>query len=124
MAYVILVVDDSPIQRKLTAAVLKASGYDVLVAEDGAQGIEIALQSHPDLILMDIAMPGMDGSTAVRHLRQHPGAGQVPVLAITAMTAPEDLDEAYQAGYDDIIDKNSDRAVLLDKIHLWLTRGS
>jgi CheY-like chemotaxis protein len=120
MAPLILVVDDSPIQRKIYAAALKSDGYEVMVAENGLQGMEMALQYAPTLILMDISMPEMDGLTAVSELRRYPEMAQVPILAVTAVTDPADLEVAYQAGYNDIIDKNSDRSVLLDTVRHWL----
>jgi CheY-like chemotaxis protein len=116
----ILVVDDSPIQRKIYSATLKAEGYTVLVAENGRQGVDRALESHPALILMDVSMPEMDGPTAVRELRRYPAMDGVPVVAVTAVTEPDDLEDLYQAGFDDVIDKNSDRSVLLDRVRQWI----
>lgn len=116
----ILVVDDSPIQRKIFATTLKASGYDVIVAENGLQGVEMALHTIPGLILMDVYMPEMDGPSAVRELRRHPEMDQVPVVAVTALTDPSDLEELFQAGYTDVVDKNSDREVLLETIRQLL----
>lgn len=117
----ILVVDDSALQRKLYGAALKAAGYDVIVAENGLEGIEMAFEYLPSLILMDISMPEMDGLTAVRELRRYPEMTHTPILALTALTDPADLEEAYQSGYNDIVDKNFDRAVLLDVVNAWLS---
>jgi CheY-like chemotaxis protein len=117
----ILVVDDSPIQRKIYATALKAGGFRVLVAENGLQGVEMALQYNPVLILMDVSMPEMDGPTAVQELRRHPAMVQVPIVAVTAITEPDGLENLYQAGFDDVVDKNSDRAVLLEQVHQWIS---
>ena len=116
----ILIVDDSPLQRSIYSAALKAEGYEIATAADGREGVEMALQHSPALILMDIGMPEMDGIAAVRELRRHPETAQVPVLALTAISEAEDLDAAYQAGFSDVVDKNSDRGVLLSTIRRWL----
>jgi len=116
----ILIVDDSPVQRKLMAAALKASGYSVVAGENGREGVELALQHQPALILMDISMPEMDGLSATRELRTYPDMAEVPILALTATTDPDELAEALRAGYSDSIDKGGDRALVLEKIQQWL----
>jgi CheY-like chemotaxis protein len=121
MSPLILVVDDSAIQRKIYAAALKADGYDVIVGEDGREGVEMALDYRPDLILMDISMPEMDGLAAVHELRRYPEMADTPILALTATTDPDDLENAYQSGYNEVVDKNSDRAALLNTVHAWLS---
>lgn len=121
MPNLILLVDDSPIQCKIYAGVLKANGYQVVVGANGRQGMELALEHHPDLILMDIAMPEMDGLTAVRELRTYPEMAEVPILALTATTDPEELEQARQAGYSDALDKSDDRAVFLERVRQWLS---
>jgi CheY-like chemotaxis protein len=117
----ILIVDDSQIQCKIYAGALKASGYRVLTGENGRQGVELALQHRPDLILMDIAMPEMDGLSATQALRAYPEMAQVPILALTATTDPDDLEKAYQAGYNDAVNKAEDRALVLEKVRQWLS---
>lgn len=118
---VILVVDDSPIQRKIVAATLKANGYDVIVGTNGLEGINLALESQPDLILMDISMPELDGLAAVYELRRYPEMAHVPILALTAVTDPSELEEAYEAGYNDVVDKNADRGKLIEQVQAWLS---
>lgn len=117
---VILVVDDSPLQRKIYAALLGSHGYTVVAAENGLEGVELALQHVPALILMDVLMPEMDGPTAVQELRRHPETARVPVLALTALSEPDERESLYQAGFDDIVDKKSERDVLLQQVHHWL----
>ena len=117
---VILVVDDSPLQRKIYAALLGSHGYTVVAAENGLEGVELALQHVPALILMDVLMPEMDGPTAVQELRRHPETARVPVLALTALSEPDERESLYQAGFDDIVGKNSERDVLLQQVHHWL----
>jgi CheY-like chemotaxis protein len=117
----ILVVDDSPIQRKIYSTTLRAAGYTVIAAENGLEGVEMALQQAPALILMDVSMPEMDGPTAVRELRRYPAMARTPVLAVTAISEPDDLENLYQAGFDDVVDKNSERAVLVNTVRQWLS---
>ncbi len=117
----ILVVDDSPIQCKIYGSTLKAAGYRVLIGENGRQGVALALEHRPDLILMDISMPEMDGISAVRELRRHPEMAQVPILALTATTDSEELEKALQAGYTDSVNKSEDRAVVLEKVRQQLS---
>jgi CheY-like chemotaxis protein len=83
--------------------------------------VEMALQHSPALILMDIGMPEMDGLAAVREIRRHSEMAELPVLAITAVGDPEDLEAAYQAGYTDVVDKSSDREALLSAVRRWLS---
>jgi CheY-like chemotaxis protein len=116
----ILVVDDSPLQRKIYAASLKAAGYTPLVAENGIQGVEIALQNAPVLILMDVSMPEMDGPTALAELRRYPDMDHVPVIALTAVNDSDDLENLRRAGFDDVIDKNTGRDTLLLKVRQWI----
>ncbi len=111
-----LIVDDSLIQRKIFASACKSQGYDVILGENGRQGVELALQRQPDLILMDLSMPVLDGPSAVRELRTYPGMAHVPILALTASTDSTELDRARQAGYTDALDKSADRAWLMHKI--------
>ena len=114
-------VDDSPVQRKLFAGALKANGYSVVVGENGREGVELALQHRPVLILMDLSMPEMDGLSATRELRTYPEMAQIPILALTASTDPDELENALQAGYTDAIDKSGDRTLFLETIRQWLT---
>ena len=116
----ILIVDDSPIQRKIFAATLKADGYAVLMAENGREGVAVALESRPALILMDVTMPEMDGPTAVRELRRHPEMDRVPIVAVTAVTEREELDQLVWVGFDDVFDKNSERAALVERVRQWM----
>lgn len=117
----ILIVDDSLIQRKIFFTILKTKGYSVIVAENGREGVDKALEHHPDLILMDISMPEMDGLKAVSEIRKHPEMSEIPILAMTATTDSEELEKAYQAGYTDSLNK-SERATLLAKVQELLAR--
>ena|SRR5258706_8578329 len=121
MAALILLVDDSQIQLKIYSFVLKTAGYNVVMGEDGRQAVDLALEHRPDLILMDISMPEMDGLEATRELRGYPEMAEVPILALTATTDPDDLEQARLAGYTDSVDKNIDRALFLEKVRQWVS---
>jgi len=90
------------------------------VGQNGLEGVDMALQHAPTLILMDVSMPEMDGLAAVQTLRQYPEMAEVPILALTALSRPEEQEDVYRAGYNAIVDKSSDRTVLLETIQAWL----
>ena len=86
----ILVVEDNPLNLKLVRDVLTAFEYDVVEAHSGEEGVELAGTCSPDLVLMDLQLPGIDGYEALRLLRQDPRLGSVPVVAVTAFAMKED----------------------------------
>ena len=86
----VLVVDDEPDQREIYLAVLRHAGYEVLEAADAAAGIELARTSAPDLILLDIALPQVDGWEAARQLKSDPATALIPICAISARVLPLD----------------------------------
>jgi CheY-like chemotaxis protein len=101
----VLVVDDNPTNLKLAAQVLELEGYDVLHAEDANQALT-ALQRHrPDLILMDIALPGMDGLELTKQLKAAPATAAIPVVALSAFAMKGDEAKALTAGCDGYITK-------------------
>ena len=101
----ILVVEDTPENRKLFRAVLRLEGADVFEASGALQGIEIAGRELPDLILMDIQMPGMDGLEATRRLRSDPRTASIPIIAVTASVMERDRDMIREAGCNELIPK-------------------
>lgn len=102
----IILADDSILQRMTMRALLEAEGYHVLEAGDGREVLDLVRLANPDLILMDIAMPTMDGVTATRRLRGAGGAiADVPVVFLTALGAPSDRATALAAGGDDYLVK-------------------
>lgn len=105
MSQTILVIDDNPETLQLTALILTRHGYHVRQALDGAKGIEMAVAAPPDLILLDIMMPGMDGFETCRQLRQHDQLKDVPVVMFTARSQASDRREAYAAGANEYIVK-------------------
>jgi two-component system, cell cycle response regulator DivK len=101
----ILVVEDNPLNLELMRDILVAEGYEVLEANDGAAGVEIAVLEHPDLILMDLQLPGMDGLEATRRLREHPAFATMPIIAVTAHAMRGDDERAMAAGCTGFITK-------------------
>src|ERR1041385_5507128 len=112
----ILVVDDYSDNRTLLSAWLRAKGYKVVEAQDGREGLLQANRSHPDLILMDLAMPELDGVEATRQLRQRRIFSHTPIFAISAFATHDVKDDALAAGCTEVIAKPLDLASLLGKI--------
>jgi CheY-like chemotaxis protein len=101
----ILIVEDNADNRLIYAEYLAHAGYRVLEAGNGIDGIELAVRERPDLVLMDISMPRMDGLTATRRLKDDPTVRDIPVIALTAHAMPADADLARAAGCDGYIAK-------------------
>ncbi|HEX2166088.1 MAG TPA: response regulator [Longimicrobiales bacterium] len=114
----ILIAEDHLDSRDALRALLEAFGYRVLEAVNGRQAVEIALMKGPDLILMDIMMPELDGFEATRELRRHAQTHTIPIIAVTAMEGAHQL--AIQAGANDYVRKPVDIRRLVAKVHDWL----
>ncbi len=110
--------------RDVFARRLKRRGYKVLVALDGAQGIAIARAERPDLILMDMRLPLLDGWEATRQLKSLPETHDIPIIALTAHAIAGDREKALEAGCDDYEAKPVDFSRLLDKIRSFLGKGT
>lgn len=117
---VILVVDDNKANVKLLSNFLLKKGYRVITAGGGGQGVELFDQQHPDLVLMDVMMPDMDGHEATRRIKSMTGENHVPVIFVTALKSEEALREAIDSGGDDYISKPLDFDVLQSKIRAQL----
>jgi CheY-like chemotaxis protein len=104
----VLIVDDNPVNLKLTASVLEFAGYQILAATDANQALAVIRQTPPDLILMDIALPGMDGLTLTRQLKADPATRHIPIVALTASAMKGDDQKAKAAGCDGYITKPID----------------
>jgi CheY-like chemotaxis protein len=116
----ILIVEDEPQNRKLFRDVLQYRGYTVLEAVDGREGIALAREHLPDLILMDIQMPVMDGIAATRILKQDDTTRQIHVVALTANAMPGDREKIIEAGCHDYISKPFRLHAFLEKIKEYL----
>ena len=101
----VLYIEDSIDNLVLVRRILRAAGFELLEATSAREGIAIAEQQIPDLILMDINMPEMDGLTATTHLRQNPALSHIPIVALTANLMRNVLDQALEAGCDGYIAK-------------------
>ncbi len=101
----ILVVDDDPFNLKLALTVLERGGHEVLSAGDGAEGVEAARAHAPDLVLMDVQMPGMDGVAALRRLRAEPRTAALKVAALTALAMKGDAERLLAEGFDAYLEK-------------------
>jgi len=96
----ILVVEDDEVNQELVTRFLKRDGHRVLVAADGLTGVQTALEHVPDVIIMDLRLPGLDGWEAAQRIRSNAKTSQIPVIALTAHALPEDVYRAKKAGCD------------------------
>jgi two-component system, cell cycle response regulator DivK len=115
----ILVVDDTDWNRELLVQLLEEE-YDIVQATDGAEGVRMAGETKPDLILMDLGMPVMDGWEATRKIKADDALKQIPVIAVTSHAMVGDEIEARKAGCDDYLPKPIDEDLLLQKIRSFL----
>ncbi|HEY2704582.1 MAG TPA: response regulator [Candidatus Dormibacteraeota bacterium] len=119
----VLIVDDEPTVRKLLQRYLGEHGYEIAVAENGAEGVAAAREGGPDLILSDVSMPVMDGYELVRTVRADPAMASIPIILLSAHRASDDMVEGYRSGADDYISKPVDVEVLRHKIDALLRRA-
>ena len=113
----ILLVEDNEMNRDMLARRLRRKGFDVVVAVDGQQGVDMARSERPDLVLMDLSLPVMDGWTATTHLKSDADTRHIPVIALTAHAMTGDREKALNAGCDDFDTKPIDLKRLLGKIN-------
>jgi two-component system, cell cycle response regulator DivK len=118
----ILYVEDNEDNAYMLTQRLTRHGFQVSIASDGVQGIEMARQEKPDLILMDLGLPALDGWTAARQLKQSPDTQDIPILALSAHTMPGDREKALAAGCDDYDAKPVVFERLLEKIDTLIRR--
>jgi CheY-like chemotaxis protein len=104
----------------LIADVLKSLNYAVIQATNGEQGVEIATSERPDLILMDLSLPQMDGWTATRHIKSNPELTRIPIIALTAHAMIGDRERALQAGCDDYLTKPINLRELATKLAQYM----
>ena len=116
----ILLVEDNEMNRDMLARRLAKKGYEVVMAVNGAEGVELAQTQAPDLILMDMSLPVMDGWEATRQLKARADTQKIPVIALTAHAMAEDHQKALDAGCDDYDTKPIEIARLLGKIQAFL----
>lgn len=117
---VILIVEDNEMNRDMLSRRLERRGYKVLLAVDGQMGLDEARAHAPDLVLMDMSLPVMDGWEATRLMKADPALRHIPVIALTAHAMASDRDKALEAGCDDYDTKPIELARLLVKIEALL----
>ena len=118
----ILLVEDNEMNRDMLSRRLAKRGYEVALALDGLQGIEMARRDAPDLIIMDMSLPGVDGWETTRRIRADEGLRRLPIIALTAHAMAGDREKALAAGCDDYDTKPVDFARLTAKIAALLAR--
>jgi two-component system, cell cycle response regulator DivK len=116
----ILIVEDDEMNRDSLRRLLRRRGFEILVAVDGVGGVEAARAEVPDLILMDMSLPGIDGWEATRRIKGAAETNGIPIIALTAHAMAADRDKALAAGCDDYDTKPIDLDRLLPKIHALL----
>ncbi len=120
----ILLVEDNEMNRDMLLRRLERRGYKVLMAVDGEQGVAMAQSEAPDLILMDMSLPTLDGWEAARRLKAAPETQAIPIIALTAHAMVGDREKAFQAGCDDYDTKPVEFQRLLEKIDAILGKGT
>jgi CheY-like chemotaxis protein len=118
----ILLVEDNEMNRDMLSRRLQKKGYDVVIAVDGEAGVGMALSERPDLVLMDMSLPVVDGWEATRRIKGNPETASVPVIALTAHVMTGDRDKALDAGCDDYDAKPVEFERLLGKMQALLGR--
>jgi CheY-like chemotaxis protein len=116
----ILVVDDNPVNLKLVSELLSLSGFETLKSMDAEQAQEIIKEHHPDLILMDIGLPGMDGLQLTRLLKNDNRTRHIRIVAVTAFAMKSDMERVTAAGCDGFITKPIDTRTFVDQISKYL----
>lgn len=119
----VLVVDDYLDGREMVAEYLAFRGFVVCEASDGIEALELARRLQPEIVLMDLRMPGMDGWEATRRLKRDPKTCHIPIVALTAHALTLEINTARQAGCDAVIAKPCDISVLADSLFKMLKKG-
>ncbi|MGH8573974.1 MAG: response regulator [Gammaproteobacteria bacterium] len=120
---VVLIVEDNDKNRKLARDVLQAKGYATIEAANGEDGVRFARERNPDLVLMDIRLPGISGIDALVALRADPKTSSIPVVALTASVTPTDCTQIKRAGFDAFLAKPMVLREFIDTVRQLLERG-
>ena len=118
----IVIIEDNENNRVLLTRRLKAQGYEVFTAEDAEKGLPLVQQLRPDLVLMDLGLPGMDGWTATRHLKADQSLQGLPIIALTAHAMQSDREKAVETGCDGFETKPIDFPRLFEKMEALLNQ--
>ena len=120
MKKTVLVIEDNEQNLYLVTFILESHGYGVRAARDGASGIEMAAADIPDIILLDIQLPLMDGYAVARRLRSNPHLSQVPIIAVTSYAMAGDREKAIEAGCDGYIEKPINPDIFMTQVEAYL----
>ncbi len=120
----VLLVEDNYDNRAIYTTILEYHGFAVLSAEDGNSGVEMAKQHHPDLIVMDVSIPGMNGWEATRTLKGSPDTAPIPILVLTAHAMSADRDRAFAEGANAYISKPADPTSVVNAVQRMLAGGT
>ena len=120
----LLLVEDNEDNRIIYSTLLRHLGYEVVEAYDGLQAVELARTRHPDLILMDISIPQMDGWEATRVLRSDPSTHAIPIVALTAHALDDDRERAAQVGFSSYLAKPVEPRAVVAEVRRWIGEGT
>ena len=120
----VLIVEDNPRNMKLVRDVLQVKGHETLEATTAEDGIALAVERRPDLVLMDIQLPGMNGIDALRVLRGDPATAKIPVIAVTASVMQQDRKLILEAGFDSYLGKPLNLAEFLAAVNAALAKNA
>jgi len=120
----VLIVEDNEKNMKLARDVLQARGYETLEAVTGEEGVKLALERKPDLVLMDIQLPGINGVEAFRRIRANAATAHIPIAALTASVTPTDRGEITAAGFDAFLSKPINLKEFLETVRQLTSRGA
>lgn len=118
----VLIIEDTPIHMLLTSTVVTRCGHDTIEAANATDGVKMARSVHPDVILMDLSMPQMDGLAATRILKGDPSTSDIPIIAVTASAQQTDKERALNAGCDAYVTKPIVPRALMSEIESVLSR--
>lgn len=118
----VLLVDDEPAMRAVCRLNLEVEGFDVLEASEGGEALKLALRERPDLVLLDVMMPSMDGYDVARRLQAHPATNRIPIVFMTALAATDDRRRGFDVGAVGYVVKPFDPVYLGEKVRTTLAR--
>jgi CheY-like chemotaxis protein len=120
----VLIAEDNPVNRELLRELLESRGYSVTEASDGQEALKLLEESRPDLLLLDLDMPVLDGFGAVRKIRESPGLASLPVLAVTAYAMRGDREKVLDSGFDGYLSKPIQSRLLFEELERFLGKPS